>query len=82
MDELYYSSELSREEMDVMFDNLTRRWDILYHYWFPLYITNAQPVIAFDSDAFEKEFGFKKLRDILQEINQIIEIRELKYKGY
>lgn len=82
MNKIYYSRELSREEIDDIFDRLTKRWDISNHYWFPLYDTAARPIIAFDSEAFEKEFGFNNLRIILKEIKEIIEIRELKYKGY
>ena len=85
MNELYYSRELSKEEMDQLFKRLTIRWDISNHYWFPLYDTTAQSIIAFDSEAYEKEFGHKNLRIILREIiglKEIIEIRELKYKGF
>ncbi|WP_258298214.1 hypothetical protein [Paenibacillus peoriae] len=74
---------MSREEMDILFNKLTRKWDISNHYWYPLYDTKACPVIAFDSDAFEEHFGFNNLRIILNKLDdEVIEIRELKSKGY
>ncbi|WP_188175231.1 hypothetical protein [Paenibacillus sedimenti] len=82
MNEFYYLRELSRDEINSMFDKLTEIWDISNHYWFPLYDTNVNSVIAFDSVAFESHFGFVKLREILNDINEIIEIRESRYKGY
>ncbi|WP_458121637.1 hypothetical protein [Paenibacillus sp. Z6-24] len=65
-----------------MFDELVKRWDISDEYWFPLYNTCAKPVIAFDSAAFENQFGFAKLRGIMKDVNEIFEIREGRYEGY
>jgi hypothetical protein len=82
IENLYYLRELESDEIDKLFNRLIVCWDITSHYWYPLYDTIAEPVIAFDYDSFLNSFGFQKLRDILSRKKIIYEIRESKYKGY
>ena len=56
---------IAAPERDALLKRLALVWGIDRHYWWPLSDPRPPHAEAFDDDAFEREFGYPRLQDIL-----------------
>ena len=57
-------------ETEIVKNNLKKNWNINpYEFWIPLFGRPTENTLYFDTDDFEKEFGYLELNGILLEMN-------------
>jgi hypothetical protein len=74
---LFYRKVISKNESTALRRNLKLAWGI-DQYWYPIIECARKDIIAFQDEYFEAEFGYEKLRNILQGAyhERIYELRE------